>query len=98
MIKIYRASGHPIAQEGQTEYLEKLNKRMDELESEGITDMKVFEAELSKVHEEIVQKYPISLDLDYPNSVEELKILLKKFGAIAFCLENDKITAYVMDN
>lgn len=97
MIRLYRASGHPVSSEGQKEYLEKLNKRMDELESEGIKDMAEISKELEAIHKEIIEKYPISLDLDFPKSREELEILLNKFGVLAFCLEDDKITAYIMD-
>ena len=52
--------------------------------------------QLTLWHNEYVKKHPISIQIKYP-SAESIQKLCQLYGSIAFCMENEKLTAYILD-
>lgn len=98
MIKLFRASGRPI--ENADYYLNMMNNKLDQLIEKYGRDseaMRKIEPELADLHLELVKQYPLEVQIDYPKSLEELQILLEKFESVAFCIDDGKIVAYILD-
>lgn len=95
MIDLYRASGHPV--DSKEDYLKELNKRFDELEAQK-TPMEEVTKELDKFHEEYTTEHPIKIKVKLPKTERDFKNFVKKHGpALAFCIENDRLVAYILD-
>ena len=102
-VQLWSASGRPVNPAHKNIVKESMNHKLDELEKEKgkicYDTAKEFQDILVPYHEELMKKYPISTDIDLPTSEEEFKALCEKFGsAVAFCIEDGKIVAYVMDD
>ena len=100
-IPMYRASGRPVEPDHHQAFLAELNKSMDGLEAtmgKPTPDtVKEFSEELNKIHEGLADKYPCRIEVDFPDSVEEIELLCEKYGAVSFCLEENSLVLYVLD-
>ena len=98
MINLFRASGRPV---NDPEYYQSMmNNKLDNLIKEHGRDsaaMRKIEPILADLHVELVKEHPIKIEIDYPESEKDLNLLIEKFGALAFCVEDGKIVAYIMD-
>jgi hypothetical protein len=95
---LYRASGHPI--ENKEAYLKELNKQMDAIQERPIpSNVESIQLHtqdcLTRWHDKYIINNPISIEVEYTDST--LEDLADKYGTIAFCKENDKLVAYIMD-
>lgn len=100
-MKLFRASGDPINPEHVVEQKKILNQVMDKLEAEHgrctQENSKIFTEALEATHRAFIEVHPISVPFTYPRSQKELASICKKFGAIAFCIEDGKMVGYIMD-
>ena len=102
-VTIYSASGSAINPEHKNTIRDLMNAKMDELEKEKgkITydNAKSFQEILVPYHNELMEKYPISEEIDLPTSYEEYEALCEKYDtAVAFCMEEHGLVAYVLDS
>ena len=98
---LYRASGNPIDPTHKKAQEEALHGAMDALEAKlgkcNQENASIFEKALGSVHEELLVKYPIAVNILYPKRKRDMQELCKKFGAIAMCIEDGKLVAYILD-
>lgn len=97
-MKLLRSSGTPINYSEM--YQSKMNARLDELILEHGKDseaMKKIQPILEDLHLSIVNEHPLYIEIDYPESEEELAELINKYGAVAFCEEDGVLVCYIMD-
>lgn len=100
-MKLFRQSGMPVDKLDHEEYSKAINDVMDKTEAafgkctpENAIE---FAAKLEMYHRELTRRYPIYKNVSYPNTIKEMTTLLKHYGsAVAFCLEDDKLVAYIM--
>ena len=97
-MKMYRASGKPVRNQDNEKYLSDLNLFMDALEIElgkcNPDNAKEFEKRLEEYHDTLLKLYPTCIEIeDKPNLIK----LVKEYESVAFCLEDDKLVAYVLD-
>ncbi len=100
-ITLYRSSGAPVETEHKETYMEHLNKEMDRVE-DTIGKCKPDNAEMyadamNVVHDQLLEDFPISKQIQYPTTSKQLKTLCDEYGSIAFCMEDGKLTAYILD-
>lgn len=100
-MRLYRQSGMPVDKIDHKEYSKAINEVMDQVEAiygKCNKDNAVeFAAKLETYHRELTKKYPIYRNISFPSSMKEMTTLLKEYGsAVAFCLEDDKLVAYIM--
>ncbi len=101
-ITLYRSSGSPINLEDKKLYFEELNLKTDEIEKTlgkcNADNVNEFAKILEQVHRDLSKSYPNKKRIQCPDSPKALESLCKEYeGAIAFCMEEDKLVAYIMD-
>ena len=99
-ITLYRASGHPI--DNPEQYLEELNKEFDKLEADKErlskdVDYGLFiQDHLTKWHNEYEKDHPTSVKVKL-TGLNSINKLCEKYGAVAFCIEDNKPVCYILD-
>jgi hypothetical protein len=98
-ITLYRASGHSV--DNRDGYLKELNKEMDKLEETlgkpNIDNAQSFSAKMANVDHKLQEKYPRKKIIEFPNGAAEIHQLCKKYGSVAFCIEDNKMVMYILD-
>lgn len=101
-MKLYRSSGAPIKSEHKEAYFIDLNKAMDALEEElgkcDADNASEFQDRMEKVHRELTKRYPNVANITFPRTVGRMKEFTSQYGAVAFCVEDEKLIAYIMDS
>lgn len=101
-MKLYRSSGAPVNHEHKELYFEALNKAMDDLEKElgrcSPDNAEEFQGRLETIHRDLTKRFPNVSNINYPRTTGRMKELTSKYGAVAFCEEDGKLVAYIMDS
>jgi len=100
-ITMYRSSGQPVEPDHKEAVLKELNDATD-LAEEYLGKMcfdnaKDFQEILIPLHIELAEKYPNSKEIDLPTNEQDYKDLCSEYGSICFCLEDDKMVAYILE-
>lgn len=97
-MKLFRASGNPINKEA---YLKEMNKEMDKLEIKHgkacKENIQVFQKGMAKIDKKLAKKFPLSVNVKFPETPEEMREFTRPFGAVAFCEEGGELIGYIMD-
>jgi hypothetical protein len=100
-MKVFRSSGRTINPAHIDELNESIKKNYDKIEKKlgkaTPKNVKQYQKALEKAHKDDAQKYPISIDIDCPTKESELKELCVKYGSVAFCIEDDELALYILD-
>ena len=100
-MKLFRVSGAPIDPRHQKKQLDGMNAAMDELEDKlgkcTQENAEMFQKALTSVHEELAEEFPNCVNIKYPRAKRDMHTLCEKFGSMAFCLEDGKVVAYILD-
>ncbi len=100
-IKMYRASGFPVANKHNELYIRDINDEMDRLEKEHgkITSKNtdIFQEKLEELDKKLLKKYPRMVHRHYPDTLEAMTELCKEYGSVAFCIEDDELVSYILD-
>ena len=100
-MQLYRASGTPILAEHNELYLKELNQEMDRLEQLmgkcGSKNVDSFKKSLNRIIKKLVKKYPNQVSITYPRTAKAMSEFTAQYGAVAFCNEDEKLVAYIMD-
>ena len=99
-MKLLRASGEPISPDHQKAQTEAMTAEMEKLEIKlgkpNEDNMVKYQKSLHKVHKKLIKIYPFTIDIDYPTE-SAMEVMCEQYGSVAFCLEDGKLTAYVLD-
>jgi hypothetical protein len=93
---LYRHSGKPVRRHDNEVYTNELNALMEKHEALGSDQHTVME-EVTALDKKLIERFPISLKLDYPTNVVALKAMIEDYGSLAFTIEEDKLVAYILD-
>ena len=100
-MKLFKASGRPINPGDEEKQLAEMHEAFDKLEEQmgkcTAKNAKAFEAKLAEQTNGLLTKYPIEAKHVYPRTKGQLRAALEKYGSIAYCIEDGKIVAYVLD-
>lgn len=101
-MKVYRASGTPVKMEHNQLYLKGINDVMDAAEIKyGKCDLSnhvEFASFVEQGHRELTKMYPIYQKVEFPSSQKEMLEMIREYGtSVAFCEEDGKLVAYIMD-
>ena len=100
-ITLYRASGSPIDPEHKELYFKALSDEMDTLEKTigkcTTENAEKFQEAMEHIHRNLSKLYPNKIMVTYPKSHKDQIELCEKYGALAYCMEDNKLVAYVMD-
>lgn len=100
-IALYRSSGQPLNPDHIEPYYKELNDRMDDLEKVSgkctSENAERYQEYMAEIHTMITSKYPNKGTIEYPTTVRQAAKLCKKYGALAYCVEDGKLVAYIMD-
>jgi len=100
-MKLFRASGQPIKEEHNELYHKELNSEMDRLEKligkcSGV-NVQSFKKSLDKIIKGLIDKYPNEKEISMPTTVKAMKEFTSQYGGVAFCVEDGKLVAYILD-
>ena len=100
-VNLYRASGNPIKTEDLEAKQEFIKTQFDALEEElgpaTPKNVKEYQKRLEEVDKELGTAYPISIEIDCPTTPAQLRELCTKYESITFTVEEDTLTAYILD-
>lgn len=101
-MRLYRSSGAPVDSKHKELYFKDLNEAYDALEKElgkcTPENAKTFSTRMEAIHRDLTRNYPNESTLTYPTSQKAMEKLLKKHGTLAFCMEDEKVSCYIMDS
>lgn len=101
-MRMYRASGSPVRVKDHELYSIKVNEAMDKAEERfgkcNAENAKEFSEFVEQEHRELTKLYPIYIKTEFPSTQKEMLSMIEHYGtAIAFCEEEGKLVAYIMD-
>ena len=100
-MKLFKYSGQPIEFDHIKKKRDELDSKMDLLESSlgkcTRENSMHFEKAFEEFDEDLQDKYPLMVEVEYPESDDEMKAFNEEWGTVAFCQEDGQTVCYILD-